>query len=56
VHFAFIDRSRGQICTPTLVIDDPQQLGSNNPTDESESILEKKVENFLSLFFLIFFV
>ncbi len=40
VHFVFIDRSRGQIFTPTLSIDDNQ---SNILSNEDEYILEKKV-------------
>jgi hypothetical protein len=43
VHFVFVDRLRGQICSPALIIDDPQQQTSNNSTHESEYILEKKV-------------
>ncbi len=42
VHFVFVDRSHGQICTPTLTIDDyPPHAFTNNSTDEF--ILERKV-------------
>ncbi len=44
VHFLFVDRSRGQICTPTLINDDHQhQVLPNNPINESEYSIEKKV-------------
>jgi len=44
VHFAFIDRLRGQICTPALYPDDYQHcITTNNNANGMELFLEKKV-------------
>ncbi|CAF3869568.1 unnamed protein product, partial [Rotaria sp. Silwood2] len=44
VHFVFVDRLRGKICTPTLIIDDYQrQALTNTHINEFEYILEKKI-------------
>ncbi|CAF5148063.1 unnamed protein product, partial [Rotaria sp. Silwood1] len=44
VHFVVVDRLRGQICTPTLIINDYQQQSLTNTCfNEFEYILEKKI-------------
>jgi hypothetical protein len=44
VHFLFVDRSRGRICTPSLIINDHQhRMLPTDPSSESEYFLEKKV-------------
>ncbi|CAF1362774.1 unnamed protein product [Adineta steineri] len=44
VHFAFIDRLRGQICAPALYTNDYQHYAATNTkTDGIEQILEKKI-------------
>ncbi|CAF1048646.1 unnamed protein product [Adineta steineri] len=44
VHFVFIDRNRGQICSPALITDNQQQYELKcNSTDGIEHILEKKI-------------
>lgn len=44
VHFVFVDRSRGQICSPALVTDDEQtRTSSGYLINQPEYFLEKKV-------------
>ncbi len=57
VHFVFVDRLRGQICSPTLMADDPQQQTANNSNHELDYILEKKVRiSFHSSFSKVFYL
>ncbi|CAF1515172.1 unnamed protein product [Rotaria magnacalcarata] len=42
VHFVFVDRSRGLICTPALIIDDYHTL-INRHSEDLEYFLEKKI-------------
>ncbi|UJR26815.1 hypothetical protein I4U23_008128 [Adineta vaga] len=44
VHFVFVDRHRGLICTPTVLTNDHQfHAFTNTDTDESEFSLERKI-------------